>query len=211
MTRGSCASASRQLTHQQFFAAQKEAPSFSLFSDPSWLHGTTTAATAAAATSSYFVHDNDGDDGDDGGDGDGDDDGDVDTDEHSETTELRNVINKLQERIDALDKMVSDLQHQSPPQQQPAAAPVLSVERIRTLEGRQASLQSKVAALDTAFGGTSAAAWQRGCRRLKEVLGPGLGEGDGAGERKVGASRSFDSLVGTALAATLDSEPEPTL
>ena len=57
---------------------------------------------------------------------------------------MESILDTMQQRIDYLESSLAQQQQ----------TPALNMERFRTLEGRQASLQSKIATLDLAFGGT---------------------------------------------------------
>ena len=64
--------------------------------------------------------------------------------------ELEDKLIKLESILDTMQQRIEFLESSLVQQQQ---TPALNMERFRTLEGRQASLQSKIATLDVAFGG----------------------------------------------------------
>ena len=68
-----------------------------------------------------------------------------------EDRELEEKVVKLESLLDTMQQRIVSLESSLAQQNQ---IPALNMERFRTLEGRQASLQSKVATLDVAFGGT---------------------------------------------------------
>lgn len=69
-----------------------------------------------------------------------------------EDHELEEKLFRMESMIDTMQQRIDSLETSLAQQQQ---TPALNMERFRTLEGRQASLQSKIATLDVAFGGMS--------------------------------------------------------
>jgi hypothetical protein len=93
------------------------------------------------------------------------------TDTEAELVSLRNEIADLKERLQKVENCLLCLS-KAPEGSELESTPSLDSKhpRLRTIEGRQAAMQSKFTLLDAAFGGCSSSAWQRGTRLLKAML-----------------------------------------
>jgi hypothetical protein len=119
-------------------------------------------------------------------------------------------ISELKERLEMLEAIIlrsdSNVGGREGANKSPAPhiAQDSKDQKIRTLEGRQATMQSKFALLDGAFGGSATGAWHRGTKQLKCLLEGGAREYQQSAD-KLSAKR--DSLH-KELAAD-ESQPQP--